>query len=320
MGIPYVSIHPSQLTAFSLQENPGNYNRVQIHKAADVRKAALGLLSNKSRQRLQLAIKTLLFVAEWKTVYQKESDKTFRFKVNFITLTLPAPTTLTDRQVVSKVLGNFLRKWHKRSPKLLYVWKAETQDSGRLHFHLTTNRFIHYEKLRAIWNKECQKHGIEHSELGLNANSTDVHSVKNIRNLAAYICSYVSKKDLYKRPLKRWFRRYHRQLADMRREVVPLPRNYFKMLKRRPDCALWGASKPLLASKVSALIEGTPAGEDFHNFVAINLPTFQDDYIAFWSLEKDQLKAMPNLHALWRTHFNSRLKEDNTNDKAYYVV
>src|SRR5690625_886612 len=99
MLIEYASIHPARLVSYLQSDNPGNYTRVQKLTGADVRQASQNLLSKQSRKNLQLALKALLFLAKWKCVYQKATDKTFRFKVNFVTVTLPAATTLSDKEI-----------------------------------------------------------------------------------------------------------------------------------------------------------------------------------------------------------------------------
>ena len=33
-----------------------------------------------------------------------------------------------------------------------YVWKAELQKNQNIHFHLTTNIFIHHATIRTLWN------------------------------------------------------------------------------------------------------------------------------------------------------------------------
>lgn len=320
MLIPYASIHPTRIVFYALSDNRRHNSYRQLYSGAQVRQQANGLLSNASRKRLNLAINTLSFLSEWKTVYSKADDKTFRFRMNFITLTLPGDTTLSDSQLVAKVLGNFLRKWRKRDVQLLYVWKAEVQDNGRLHFHLTTNRFIHYKKLRFYWNKECKKNGIQHPGLKLEANSTDVHSIKNVRNIAAYLIAYISKKDLYQKPLKRYFRRYGKALKVLTEPSFQLPHNYFKRLKRRPTCALWGASKPLLNSKLNDVFEHNKVGDQLHAFLDHKVADYQDDFCAVFRMTDVIFKKMSVVSAEWRNYINAKRHEDSGNTSRMYYI
>jgi len=157
-----------------------------------------GILSKKAATKMRNAVNWLLESATWKTVYSKTEQKHFRFKVNFITLTVPK---IEGRDISSKELKALLHNWLVYSRKYFYmknyVWKIERGKLGKLHIHLTTDTFIHYRKLRDSWNRLLMKSGYSdtyYSRTGhYDPNSTDVHSVKSIKNLAGYICKYMSK-------------------------------------------------------------------------------------------------------------------------------
>ncbi|MFO7161181.1 MAG: hypothetical protein DIU81_006845 [[Clostridium] cellulosi] len=320
MLIPYTSIHPTRIVFYALSDQRSRQSYKQTFTGAQVRQAQSGLLSPAARKRLNLAINTLSYLSEWKTVYSKADDKTFRFKMNFVTLTLPAATSLSDSQVVGKVLSEFLRRWRKRDVQLLYVWKAEVQDNGRLHFHLTTNRFIHYKKLRFYWNKACAKAGIRHPELYLEANSTDVHSVKGVKNIAAYLIAYISKKDLYQKPLKRYFKRYGRQLRELAAPAFQLPKNYFARLKRRPTCSIWGASKCLLDSKLNDVFEHTRVGNQLNAYLNHKEADYQDDFCAVYRMNKVLFNKMTEVSAEWRSFINTKRRLEADNTQRYFVI
>lgn len=82
----------------------------------------------------------------------------------------------------------------------MYVWRAEAQKNGNIHFHIIINRFVHHRIIRDLWNSIQKKYGllddyfIKHGHY--DANSTDVHSIKRIRNLGAYISKYMTKNDV----------------------------------------------------------------------------------------------------------------------------
>lgn len=204
------------------------------------------VLSKKARQRLACAIELLTAAAQTKRLWWKDEARYVSFKLNFVTLTLPSNQVHTDTEILNNVFQPFIRWWRDKNPNLLYVWKAETQDNGRLHFHVTTNSFIHWRTLRKAWNRHCEKLGYV-SRSGLDSpNSTDVHAVKNIKDLCAYLSSYVLKKDVYKANLKRYHRRFSKQLKSLPESEFRLPRKYLSSLKRKVTCKLWDASKLLL--------------------------------------------------------------------------
>ncbi|GAH42212.1 unnamed protein product, partial [marine sediment metagenome] len=111
-----------------------------------------------------------------------------------------------------------------------YLWKAEKQKNGRIHFHIITDKFIPWNELRNVWNKHQQTLGYvtgyrEDRQLwhrdgfkyapqyaprwdlaaqkkayreGLrtdwdNPNSVDIHGTRHIINLKAYFSKEISK-------------------------------------------------------------------------------------------------------------------------------
>lgn len=164
-----------------------------------------GLLSSKAVGKMRNSINWLLCAAETKKVFNKKFNSWFDFKINFITLTLPDTTDAIDNKHLQKYLLNpfltYLRTFHSLKN---YVWKLEFQKNGKLHVHLLSDVFIHHQVLRRSWNSILGKNGhlIEFGKKFGHTNppSTDIHSVRKIKNIAAYISKYMSKnaKDLEK--------------------------------------------------------------------------------------------------------------------------
>jgi len=71
------------------------------------------------------------------------------------------------------------------------------QERGQIHYHIITPTFIHYQQIRDKWNYLQMKGGFldDYKERfhSTNPNSTDVHSMKNIRDVEAYLCKYMLK-------------------------------------------------------------------------------------------------------------------------------
>lgn len=78
-----------------------------------------------------------------------------------------------------------------------YIWKAELQARGQVHYHITSNQFIYWKELRDKWNYLQRRAGYldnyykKHGHY--NANSTDVHKVYNDENISGYLEKYISK-------------------------------------------------------------------------------------------------------------------------------
>jgi hypothetical protein len=298
---PYVSINPQRIVFFSLPDQPRERTGGPKITGAEVR-ANQTMLSRKAAKRMGVAINALIYSASWKTVYVQDTGKYFRYKVNFITLTLPARQMHSDRDIVRLALSKFLEAWSKRRPGLLYCWKAEVQDNGNIHFHITSNAFYHYQKLRDDWNHYMQALGYITLQGNPSPNSTDVHSVANIKNLPAYLAGYMLKKDLYCRPLKRWHKMYKKKLLANKENLCVLPRNYFKYIKRQIDGVIWSASKPLLQTNISLHAEDPAIIQDVNRILARPDLINQYDYCSIVYLEADAFPALRHMYATWKAN------------------
>lgn len=158
-----------------------------------------GVLSKKSMSKLRNAINWLTSSAKYKRVYSKADQKNFWFKVNFITLTIPPQREcVVEEKVFKKALHAWLIYAQKYFYLKNYVWKIEAHADGRLHVHLSADTFISYRKLRSSWNKTLDHYGLLDSHMekfgNKNPNSTDVHAVRKVNDVAAYLCAYMVKK------------------------------------------------------------------------------------------------------------------------------
>lgn len=158
-----------------------------------------GNLSTKSISKLKNSVNWLLAAAKYKAVYSKKEQKTFWFKVNFITLTVPPQEgAVVDEKTFQKCLNTWLVYSRKYFKLHNYVWKVEAHSDGRLHIHITTDIFYHYRDIRASWNRVLHKADLlkgHFNKFGdFNPNSIDVHSVYKVKNVAGYICGYMQKK------------------------------------------------------------------------------------------------------------------------------
>ncbi len=240
--IEYVSISPSRITTFGrLEPKRPKYNeRLELlsdeekQKLIDNRpprfKEHTGIISQKAKRRMLKAIDWLLILSENKTVHSPSTKKKFKFKISFITLTLASKQVHSDNEIKKELLNQFLIEARKKWNVDKYVWRAEKQKNGNIHFHIVVDKFIQYDRLRKVWNRIQNKLGyvdryaVEQNNFHkdgfkfrkqfaknwsyakqkkayhegiacgwINPNSTDIHSVAKIKNLANYIGKYCSK-------------------------------------------------------------------------------------------------------------------------------
>jgi hypothetical protein len=105
----------------------------------------------------------------------------------------------SDKVIKEKLLQPLLRIFRNRWKVGNYLWKAESQDNGNIHFHIITDKYIHWEDLKNTWNTIQETLGYITRSNSSNPNSTDIHAVYKIKNPAAYLTGYIAKKDLYKK-------------------------------------------------------------------------------------------------------------------------
>jgi len=133
-------------------------------------------------------------------VFNPVTNRTQSFKYIFITLTLAGNHSDKEATQVHKDLLEPFLRWLRDSKKVTdYIWKAELQKNGNIHYHITTNQFVLHTDVRNKWNdlqfnrgylKEwSDQHG--HS----NPHGTEVKAVKSDNDFMKYLRKYVSKED-----------------------------------------------------------------------------------------------------------------------------
>jgi hypothetical protein len=154
-----------------------------------------GNMAQGSIKRINSAVDILLQKSPERIIWNPVTSKYFPFTINFVTLTISGQRNIGLIEGYETLLKPLLRQL--RGGQFSYIWKAEYQERGQLHYHLTTNQFHHWQDLRNRWNKlqKANGHLDGYAERfgHFNANSTDIHSVYKVRNIGAYLSKYMSK-------------------------------------------------------------------------------------------------------------------------------
>jgi hypothetical protein len=118
-----------------------------------------GKLSKASQRKIMERLDT--FVSTLNMINRKikrKGGKSFRYAA-FVTLTLPSEQQHTDKYLKENALKPFLQWLRDQHNVINYLWKAETQRNGRLHFHLIIDRYVHREEVKRHWNKIMKRLG-----------------------------------------------------------------------------------------------------------------------------------------------------------------
>lgn len=192
-----VSINPSSATVFVSRTHRNTTDKlVQSYTANFEKVRETNLLSIAASRKLKTAINWMAYLSREKTVFVKSLNKHVKTRLTFITLTLPNKQIHTDTEIKEKCLGPFLQWLRDKHKATKYIWKAEIQKNGNIHFHITTDKFIHYQALRKQWNRNldqlgyCKRYTLETGRIS--PPSTEIKSVRKVKNIAAYLGSYLS--------------------------------------------------------------------------------------------------------------------------------
>jgi hypothetical protein len=256
--IPKIKLHPSKIILYNeIHWTPSKPSRnkserqnttlIQVEKDGKIElkrvhisflnssRTSNGILSKQAKKKLQLSIEYFLLINKPQSGKSGNTGRHYENKIAFITLTLPSKQVHTDNEIKSKCLNQFMIEISRYYKVSQYVWRAEYQKNGNIHFHILVNRFIPWNEVRNRWNRIINKLGyidryrqqlqVYHQNgftvrkdlintwsvekqykaylEGLktdwhNPNSIDVHGIMNITNIKNYLTKYLTKTEQQK--------------------------------------------------------------------------------------------------------------------------
>ena len=192
---PFLQVRHSSIICFN--QPVTTFNRSTIFRSKPTYSHKV---TDHVQKRIRRAIDVMLQTSPTKKIFNPVIDKFVKHKLSFITLTISANEKHIDSATGYKLLLKpFLQKMVRKHNLKTYIWKAEYQKNGQLHYHLLTPSWIHYENIRNDWNNTLEQHGFLSSWRknygNRTPNSTDIHAIYKIKNIAAYLEKYLSKKE-----------------------------------------------------------------------------------------------------------------------------
>lgn len=224
--------------------------------------------SSKSLCRLKNAVNWMLLFADKKTVkakhdkakaHSKENSFTWSFRLAFHTLTLPEQNH-SDAFIKEHMLQPYLY-WLQRMWNCSYVWKAETQINGNIHFHITVDQYVPKLKMIRKWNQILRVYGYLTMEESTNTTgraqaTTQVKAVLNEKKCAKDIADYVAKKDKLPTVVARGFEAIWKGEVNCTKEIKAC----FKYLRYGKE-----AQAAQMFSTVAAAAASAQLHCNFHN-------------------------------------------------------
>ncbi len=193
-----VSISTSKLVVTPIMSTKTKFIISQNSKKNLIRNADYnGYISKPTVKKIGNMVENMVFGID---LYKKENrskKKLSQIQPTFITLTLSYGQIQNDKYIKRNMLMRFIEQLKSSKGVQNYIWRAEPQVNGNIHFHILIDRFVKWEWIRKSWNNIQAKHeyidAFEQKHNHRNPNSTDIHGLREVNNIAAYICKYMVK-------------------------------------------------------------------------------------------------------------------------------
>jgi hypothetical protein len=176
--------------------------RRQANMRLQAKAAYSGGMSQGSRKRLSKAVTIMSQAIKPVWITNPVNNRLHYHKFSFITLTVASGKNITAKFAYDHLLSHFL-DWMTRTvggenkAAKTYIWKAELQKRGQIHYHITTPAFIHWRQIRSKWNSLQRQAGLlddfamEHGHF--DPNGTDVHDTRQVKNADRYLLKELGK-------------------------------------------------------------------------------------------------------------------------------
>jgi hypothetical protein len=198
---PILAVHPDSIFLYNKIDYDINYVKKPSKSLLNLENNThSSKLSDKAIRKAKRAMTYIITQAADKKVFNSKFNSSFIYKVGFLTLTLASKQIHSDNEIKQALLNQFLIECRKRYNMENYVWRAERQKNGNIHFHILTDSFLPYREIKQMWNRIQNKLGyvdrFETKYRHKQPNSTDIHSLRGIKDVKSYITKYMTKQGL----------------------------------------------------------------------------------------------------------------------------
>lgn len=122
-----------------------------------------------------------------------------KYRLTFLTVTLPAKQIHTDQEIKSVVLNNFINKLRYHKKDLKYIWRAEPQANGNIHFHFILNLYVEMKLCDKLWHDSVELLGYvteyEKKWKSRYPPTNRIEYVHTAKQIVGYATKYMTKTD-----------------------------------------------------------------------------------------------------------------------------
>lgn len=118
-----------------------------------------GNLSQQGKKNLIESIERFYFFLQRANETKRAQKIKTKRTLKFVTLTLASAQIHSDNEIRKILLNQFLTEMREKFGLKNYIWKAEKQQNGNIHFHVIIDIFISHLEIRQIWNRIQNKLG-----------------------------------------------------------------------------------------------------------------------------------------------------------------
>ena len=184
-------------------------NNFVVKETGELAKTYSGTQTTGVKKRKRKAIDIMLQCTEKRKVYNPILGYYVDHQIGMITLTFSDNSRfISGKEAHKTCLRPFLDWLTKTKKAKFYIWITERQKStdhegklkmsnGQLHYHIITDAFIPYDEVQKKWNYLQNEAGYLEEFYNKynhrNPNSTDIHEMKDVNDLGAYLLKYITK-------------------------------------------------------------------------------------------------------------------------------
>ncbi len=158
-----------------------------------------GYLSTRSQKKILSILQNWIDTIDYLNYINKKNNIPSNNQIIMITLTLSRPQQHDDQYIKRHLLNRFIIEIMREFTFVNYLWKAEPQKNGNIHFHILVDKYIPKNRLQIIWNNiqaDFNYHDkINFSNENLGLPSTRIESLNDKNDAIAYTAKYISKNE-----------------------------------------------------------------------------------------------------------------------------